>query len=186
MALRPSSQKYSEGNCQNVEISKLKTSTSTTLEKTNSKLCRNLHFATAKKTFCKNALRKWLHFSANFETSKWQFRYSEKHIWQKKSETARAVSGPEGYFCHSTMEMSSPCMSSIVYGSKLRRHHLCLKHLKTLYKYEYLWVVSRPIKFMIKKWESVCKRAQLSFQIRNKKKNTWRFLLREFSYKVGF
>ena len=99
MALRPSSQKCSEGNCQNVEISKLKTSSSTTLENTNSKLYRNLHFATAKQTFYKTTLRKWIHFSANFETLKWQFRYSEKQIWQKKSETARAVSGPEGCFC---------------------------------------------------------------------------------------
>ena len=92
-------QKCGERNCQNVEISKLKTSRSPTLGKTNSKLFKNLHFATAKHTFYKKTLRKWIHFSAVFEISKWQFRYSENQIRQKKSETARAVSGPEGDLC---------------------------------------------------------------------------------------
>ena len=46
-------QKCGERNCQNVEISKLKTSRSPTLGKTNSKLFKSLHFATAKHTFYK-------------------------------------------------------------------------------------------------------------------------------------
>ena len=68
------------------------------LENTNSKLCPNLHFAIAKKENCKNSLRKWPRFRANFiqfnfETSNWPLwrntnlleKKKQKHLWHAAS-----------------------------------------------------------------------------------------------------
>ena len=91
LALRVAPQKFSEGSCQNVEISNLKTTTSTTLENTNSKLCKNLHFATANKHFRKipsendNVFRPiW-----GFQTD--SFTITKDAFARKIRKTARAV-----------------------------------------------------------------------------------------------
>ena len=78
-------QKCGERNCQNVEISKLKTSRSPTLGKTNSKLFKNLHFATAKHTFYKKkTLRKWIHFRLFLRFQNDSFAIAKTKFGRKK------------------------------------------------------------------------------------------------------